>query len=112
MNGMTHRTRPGRRQPAKLVVDIATLDGKRKHSDGTFKPHGTPSRAVESADVDIVSMRMPGRRVLVMGAGMAGRPANTRVYFVADDGRHMTASVVGHGPDGTPTTQANTWIKR
>jgi len=96
----------------RMSVDIVSQDGTKSHGEGTFKPDGTPSRAAGSADVDIVSMTMPNRRILVMGAAFKGYPANTRVFSLSNDGRHMIETIVSHGPDGTPSTRVNTWNRR
>jgi hypothetical protein len=77
-----------------------------------FKPDGTPATARGSSDVDVVSMTMPSRRILVMGAGMAGNPSNTRVFSLSDEGKQMIETIVGHGPDGTPYTRVNTWNRK
>jgi hypothetical protein len=96
----------------KMSVDIVDHEGKASHGEGIFKPDGTASRASGSLDVDVVSMTMPSRRILVMGAGIAGHPSNTRVFSLSDDGKHMIETVVGHGPDGTPTTRVDIWNRQ
>jgi hypothetical protein len=96
----------------KMSVDIVDSDGKKSHSEGVFKPDGVPSPAIGSTDVDVVSMTMPNKKVLVMGAGYKGHPSNTRVFTISEDGKHMSETVVGHGADGTPNTQINTWNRR
>jgi hypothetical protein len=96
----------------KMTVDIVSPDGSESHAEGTFKPDGSPAPARGSLDVDIVSMTMPSRRILVMGAGMAGNPSNTRVFSLSDDGKHMIETIVSHGPDGTPYTRVNTWNRK
>jgi hypothetical protein len=93
----------------KMGVDIIDHDGKASHGEGIFKPDGTASHASGSVDVDVVSMTMPSRRILVMGAGIAGHPSNTRVFSLSDDGKHMIETVVGHKTDGTPTTRVDVW---
>lgn len=63
----------------KMNVDIVSRSGAKSHSEATIALDGTPARAVGSLDVDVVSITMPSDRVLVMGAGMAGNPSNTRI---------------------------------
>ena len=96
----------------KMTVDIESPDGTTSHAEGTFKPDGAPATARGSSDVDVVSMTMPSRRILVMGAGMAGNPSNTRVFSLSDDGKQMIETIVSHGPDGTPYTRVNTWNRK
>jgi hypothetical protein len=96
----------------KMSVDIVDHDGKASHGEGIFKPDGTASPATGSVDVDVVSMTMPSSRILVMGAGIAGHPSNTRVFSLSDDGKHMIETVVGHRPDGTPTTRVDIWSRQ
>jgi hypothetical protein len=96
----------------KMSVDIVSPDGTKSHAEGIFKPDGTPAAARGSLDVDIVSMTMPSQRILVMGAGMAGNPSNTRVFSLSDDGKQMIETIVSHGTDGTPHTRVNTWNRK
>jgi hypothetical protein len=96
----------------RMSVDIVDHEGKASHGEGIFKPDGTASPATGSLDVDVVSMTMPSRRILVMGAGIAGHPSTTRVFSLADDGKHMIETVVGHKPDGTPTTRVDIWNRQ
>jgi hypothetical protein len=55
---------------------------------------------------------MPGDRILVMGAGMAGNPSNTRVFTVSADGKTMQETIVSHGPGNIPATRVNSWKKQ
>jgi hypothetical protein len=96
----------------KMSVDIVDHDGKASHGEGVFKPDGTASPASGSLDVDVVSMTMPSKSILVMGAGIAGHPSTTRVFSLSDDGKHMIETVVGHRPDGTPTTRVDIWNRQ
>jgi hypothetical protein len=96
----------------KMSVDIIDHDGARRHGASTFKADGTPTPAIGNADYDVVSMSMPSRRIMVMGGGFKGRPSNTRVFSLSDDGKHMIETVVGHGPDGTPTTRVDVWDRQ
>ena len=93
----------------KMSVEIIDHDGSRRHGTSTFKPDGVPSPAVGNADYDVMSMTMPSRRIWVMGGGFAGHPANTRVFSLSDDGRHMIETVVGHTPNGMPHTRVDVW---
>jgi hypothetical protein len=95
-----------------MSVDIVSPDGRVSHAEGTFRPDGKPSPAVGSDDVDVVSMTMPSRRILVMGAGMAGNPGNTRIFSLSDDGKKMIETIVGHGPGGVPYARVNTWNRK
>jgi len=100
---------PGNR--IRMTVDIVARDGARSHAESEFLTDGTPARAEGSLDVDIVSMRMPNRRTLVMGAGMAGKPSNTRVFTLADDDRHLLEVITTHDANWTPVTRVNTWTR-
>jgi len=93
----------------RMTVDIVSPDGTKSHGEGTFSPDGAPARAQGSADLDTVSMTMPSRRILVLGAAFHGHPSNTRVFSLSDDGKHMIETIVSHGDDGTPHTEVNTW---
>jgi hypothetical protein len=95
----------------KMTVDIVDGDGAKRHGVSTFKPDGTPSPAVGNADYDVVSMTMPSRRIWVMGGGFEGHPANSRVFSLSDDGRHMIETVLMHNPDGTPRTRVDFWTR-
>jgi hypothetical protein len=96
----------------KMSVDIIDHDGQASHGEGVFKPDGTPSPAIGSLDVDIVSMTMPSRKILVMGAGMAGMPSSTRVFSLSDDGKHMIETVIRHGEKGVPITRVDIWDRK
>jgi hypothetical protein len=95
----------------KMSVDIVDHDGSKRYGRTTFKPDGSPFPAVGTADYDVVSMTMPSRRIWVMGGGFKGHAANTRVFSLADDGRHMIETVVWHDPDGTPHTRVDFWTR-
>ena len=92
-----------------MTVNVISPDGTTSHGEGTFGSDGTPAKALGSADLDTVSMTMPSRRILVMGAAFRGHPSNTRVFSLSDDGEHMIETIVSHRPDGTPHTEVNTW---
>jgi hypothetical protein len=96
----------------KMNVDIVDRSGAKSHAEATIALDGTPARAVGSLDVDVVSITMPSDRVLVMGAGMAGNPSNTRVFTISDDGKRMTETIVSHGAGNIPATRVNIWTKR
>jgi hypothetical protein len=95
----------------RMNVEIVDFDGGKRHGVTTFKPDGTPSPAVGNADYDVVSMTMPSRRILVMGGEFAGHPANTRVFSLSDDGKHMIETVVSNASDGTPHTRVDLWTR-
>ena len=96
----------------KMSVDIVDYQGKASHGEGVFTPDGTVSAATGSLDVDIVSMTMPSRNILVMGAGIAGQPSSTRVFSLSDDGKHMIETVVRHGDKGVPITRVDIWDRK
>jgi hypothetical protein len=96
----------------KMSVDIVRSDGAKSHAEGTFKSDGTASPAVGSPDLDIASMTMPSKRILVMAAGYSGKPSSSRVWSLADDDKHMIETVLRHLPDGTPYTRTFTWIRQ
>jgi hypothetical protein len=93
----------------RMSVTIEAADGSKSTSEGTFKPDGSVSRAEGSADVDVVVMRMPSRRILVMGGGHGGKPSSTRVFSLADDDQHMIETIIRHLPDGTPYMRSHSW---
>ena len=95
----------------KMTVDIVDHSGARRHGESKFTPDGTSSPAVGTADYDIVSMTMPSRRILVMGGGFKGHPANTRVFSLSDGGKQMIETVVSHASDGTPQTRVDVWTR-
>jgi len=97
-----------------LTVDIVYSDGSQAHGETTFKPDGSAARGEGegNTDVDVVSMTMPNERTLVMGAGYKGNPTSTRVWCLADDGQHMTETIIRHAADGTPYTITNTWVRQ
>jgi hypothetical protein len=96
----------------KMSVDIIDSQGKASHGEGVFTPDGTASPAKGSLDVDVVSMTMPSRKILVMGAGMAGQPSSTRVFSLTDDGKHMIETLIRHSANGTPITRVDTWDRK
>jgi hypothetical protein len=96
----------------KMNVDIVDRRGAKSHAEATIPLDGSPTRAVGSLDVDVVSMTMPSDRVLVMGAGMAGNPSNTRVFTMSDDGKHMSETIISHGAGNIPATRVNVWTKQ
>jgi hypothetical protein len=96
----------------KISVDIVDHQGKASHGEGVFTPDGSTSPATGSLDVDVVSMTMPSRKILVMGAGMAGQPSSTRVFSLSDDGKHMIETVVRHGANGAPITRVDIWDRK
>jgi len=96
----------------KMSLDILDSRGTKSHQESIFALDGSPSRVAGSLDVDVVSMTTPIDRVLVMAAGMAGNPSNTRVFTVSDDGKQMSETIVGRGPGNIPATRVNSWTKR
>ncbi len=46
-----------------------------------------------------------------MGAGMAGKPSNTRVFTLADDGKHLFEVIASHDAQWNPVTRVNTWTR-
>jgi hypothetical protein len=94
-----------------MNVDIVDRRGTKTHAEATIALDGSPARAAGSLDVDVVSMTMPSDRVLVMGAGMAGNPSNTRVFTVSDDGKLMSETIISHGAGNIPVTRVNAWKK-
>lgn len=95
-----------------MSVTIEAPDGTKSTAQGTFKPDGSPSRVMGSEDLDVASATMPTRRMLVMGAGLAGHPASTRVWVLSDDGKHMIETAIRSLPDGTPYQRVVTWTRQ
>jgi hypothetical protein len=95
----------------KMTVNIVDHDGTKRHGEAIFVPDGTSFPGAGTADYDIVSMTMPSRRILVMGGGFKGHPANTRVFSLSDDGKQMVETVVSHDSDGTPHTRVDVWTR-
>jgi hypothetical protein len=95
-----------------VTVAIEAPDGSTSKSESTCKPDGSATRVVGSEDLDVVSMTMPSRRILVVGGGIAGHPATTRVFSLSDDGKSMIETAIRHLPDGTPYTRVATWIRQ
>lgn len=95
----------------KMSVEIVDRRGMKSHAEATVALDGSPARAVGSLDVDVVSMTMPSDRVLIMGAGMAGNPSNTRVFTISEDGRRMSETIISHGAGNIPVTRVNAWTK-
>ena len=94
-----------------MIVNIVDHDGSQRYGLSTFKPDGSPFPAYGNVDYDVVSMTMPSRKVLVLGGAFKGHPANSRVFSLADDGKHMIETVVWHTPDGTPHTRVDFWTR-
>jgi hypothetical protein len=95
-----------------IVVTIEAPDGSKMKSEGTFKPDGNAVKVTGSQDVDIVSMTMPSKRMLVMGGGFNGHPASTRVWSLSDDGKQMIETAIRYLPDGTPYQRVITWSRK
>jgi hypothetical protein len=96
----------------RMSIDIESPDGKIMHAGGTFKPDGNAVRVQGSMDVDVVSMTMPNSRTLVMAGGFGGKPASSRVWTLADDGKEMIEIAIRHLPDGTPYVRKFHWKRR
>ena len=96
----------------KMSIDIETPDGQIMHAGGMFKPDGSAVRVQGSMDVDVVSMTMPNSRTLVMGGGFGGKPASSRVWTLADDGKEMVEIAIRHLPDGTPYVRKFHWKRK
>jgi len=96
----------------RMTVDIVDRRDVKTHAESVFTPDGTPSKAVGSLDVDIISMTMPNDRTFVMGAGMAGNPSNTRVFVISEDGKRMSETIVSHGQGNVPATRVNNWVRK
>jgi hypothetical protein len=95
-----------------MTVTIEAPDGAKQTAEGTFKPDGSANRVAGSQDLDVASMTMPTRRMMVMGAGFAGHPSSTRVWVLSDDGKHMIETAIRHLPDGTPYQRVFTWTRK
>jgi hypothetical protein len=96
----------------RMTFDTVGPDGAASHAEATFKTDGTPAKVQGSLDVDTVSVTLPNRRSMTMGAGMAGRPSNSRAFTLSDDGKRMTETIMSHGPDGVPRTRSNVWTRQ
>jgi hypothetical protein len=96
----------------KLSIDIETPDGEIMHAGGVFNPDGSVVRVKDNMDYDVVSMTMPNSRTLVMGGGFGGRPASSRVWTLADDGKEMVEIAIRHLPDGTPYMRKFHWMRK
>jgi len=95
-----------------IVVVIEGADGSKSIAEGNFKPDGSASRVDGSHDVDVASMTMPTKRMLVMGGGFGGHPSSTRVWTLSDDGTHMIETAIRHLRDGTPYQRVFTWTRQ
>lgn len=94
-----------------ITVEIEAPDGSKSKAEGTFKPDGGATRVAGSEDVDIASMTMPSRTMLVMGGGFGGHPSSTRVWSLSDDGKQMIETAIRHLPDGTPYQRVVSWTR-
>lgn len=83
-------------------VDIVDAAGTATHAVGTATLDGTPEAVEGSSEADIAALTQPTQDVLVMSLGKQGRPASTRVYAVARDGRTMVETAAYFGTDGRP----------
>jgi len=95
-----------------MTIDIVARDGTRLHSGGTFTPGGGTFAVQGSNELDIVTFSMPSKNILVMGAGLAGHPSHTRIWSLADDGKHMIETIVGHIDGKTPHIRTVTWNRQ
>jgi hypothetical protein len=95
-----------------MSIDIESPDGQIMHAGGVFKPDGSASRVQGSMDVDVVAMTMPNSRTLVMAGGFGGKPASSRVWTLADDGKGMVEIAIRHLPDGTPYVRKFHWQRK
>jgi hypothetical protein len=95
-----------------MTVVIEAPDGTKSKADGTWKPDGSATRVTGSEDLDMALMTMPSRKILVMGASLAGHPASTRVFSLSDDGVHMIETAIRHLPDGTPYSRVAIWNRQ
>jgi hypothetical protein len=96
----------------RMVVTIEAPDGSKQTSEGAFKPDGSANRVEGNQDFDVVSMTMPNRHTLVMAGGFGGHPSSTRIWTLADDGKHMVETAIRHLPDGTPYQRVVTWTRQ
>jgi hypothetical protein len=94
-----------------MTIDIVTRDGARLHSGGTFTPGGGTVAVQGSNELDIATFSMPSKNILVMGAALAGHPSHTRVWSLADDGKHMIETIVGHIDGKTPHIRTVFWTR-
>jgi hypothetical protein len=95
----------------RMTVVIEAPDGTKSTAEGTVKPDGSATQVTGSEDLDTISMTMPSRKILVMGASLAGHPASTRVFSLSDDGAHMIETAIRHLPDGTPYSRVAIWTR-
>jgi hypothetical protein len=93
-----------------LTFDIVTPDGKNIHAGGSrAKADGSLIHVSGSDELDVATFAMPNRRILVMGAALAGRPSHTRVWSLSDDGTYMTETIVGYIDGATPHIRTAIW---
>ena len=96
----------------RLSFDIVTRDGKAVHAGGgIFRPDRSLISVPGSPEVDAVTFSMPNRRTLVMGGALAGHPAHTRIWTLADDGQSMIETIVGHIDGTTPHIRIALWTR-
>jgi hypothetical protein len=87
----------------RTVVEIIAPDDSVRRGEVRYRRDG---RAVAGegnlGEADRVAVESPAPNVLVMNMGKNGASAGVRVYAVSTDGREMTESAAGIGPQGDP----------
>lgn len=95
-----------------LSVDIVAANGRPVHGGSTiFKPDGTVIAIPNSPEADVATFSMPNRKTLVMAGSLGGHPSHTRIWTLADDGKSMTETIVGHIDGKTPHIRTATWTR-
>ena len=95
----------------RLSVDIVTAEGTAVRAGSSLFTPGTRVDNPDSPEVDVAIFSMPNRKTLVMGGALAGHPSHTRIWTLADDGKSMTETIVGHIDGKTPHIRTAVWMR-
>jgi hypothetical protein len=97
----------------RTQVDILGGDGSQRHMSSTYTLDGSPAPIEgDMAEADVAAVNLPAPNVMVLELGKDGRPASTRVYVVAPDGKTMIETAAYIGPDGKPIMRTNYFNRR
>ncbi len=102
---ITFRAEPGNR--LRTSVEVTGPTGSPMEAYGVTPLDGSPTPVKSNFEADVSATTMPRPDLLIMQLAKDGKPASTRIYSVAEDGKSMVETVAYFDTDGRPRLRRN-----
>lgn len=91
----------------RAKVEVIDPSGALLLADGVTPLDGSPTAVKSNFEADVSATTMPRPEVLIMQLAKDGKPASTRIYTVAADGKQMVETVAYFDQNGQPVLRKN-----